>query len=1650
MKPKSHLFNLKLIQPMFVQLVQRRCSVKRAYLVFAGLALVLLGGCAEERPPIDRVQPYALKKSFFIGEDFNSTKDDPEFWTQGTLIDVGYGASQGGLFTSTYAQPMSRIRWQINEDMLIGRISYERIDNTDGRGVNEDGRERVQDGVIAVAFPIMSHFDVMNAYNPTTGEQLNIRQENGTDRPWYEREYIRVDWSRNMNTDSYDFDTLSLLGIYGGLVYEPMKYDITDPSHPHAPVFDFEEGYFDVTNKAFVKPEEIDLSSFGWGIKSLPSCFLDPDFLNGTGPVASCNPVEITIRHSFRRVEANDYAPRYIDGYQFSAFGIFNNERTGYARNYGLTDAQWRRLSNRYNIWERHHYYENPEEMTGAVECNTPETTTNNDPHYDGDKDGTADACVAAGEGSQCDTYHSKCLLPYRDRTVKPVTWHYTNESDMEYYEPTAHATNDWDTAMRIAVRSAKYAECARFKGTDGIDEACAAEYPVHFGQQDLNESLKELVREAGICLAADDYPADEAGKAACKSKIEDLVDARGFAEKEALVSLAMMDPVVVLCHTPVEAGDHPFCGDKRLPAGITSLDCQYSIPGDELFDTCTEAGSVRMGDLRYHQVNVMKTPQSPSPWGIMTDAIDPLTGESVSASINVWGHVNDLWSQKIIDVLRYMGGELTDEDVTEGEYISNWALAAERAATGGMSPKMTKEERDRRVIGLATDGAIPFEGEAFEEARRRMKEPLPEALKVRALELREQLKDVKAHISAPSANAATYANRAALARNTEVESELFDTMVQELMGVDGLPISDGVLDRASLLRGGDPGFIRQLKHLKENALAERGSCILHEAPAPHGFGSLSDMLQKKFGNFNPSDDESVQFERAEKMRRYLARKAHYAVVVHEMGHSVGLRHNFVSSSDSYNYRPQYWQLRTKNGTVTDKCTDLSPDGEDCVGPRYYDPVTQNERDNGIWLWMHSSVMDYAGEPTQDMLGLGAYDFAAARAFYGDVVSVYEDPSFKLGSGTNRDLGILSKMDSFGGILGFNWDINTGGSLSIDLHYSHLNEFYDLIQDCQEVDIEQYKPTDWNEDIYGKWDPTFDGLVVKVDGQYTTCKQQRVDYRFWDALRFPDTEGGEGPSFYPGGNAIDDRDNRIRVPYGFGTDSWADLGNLAVYRHDNGADPYELFDFFISQQEVGHIFDNYRRGRMTFSVRGAAGRALGRYNEKMRDGAKGLGLLKSIYREFTLNLGYNFDDFWYALADDFFDLNLIASGIAFDHFTRQLARPEAGPHFLDPETLILRSQLDATGLEDEPTALFVPNGAQGLYETVSMGGRPIENMLADDKGEFDSYFTLNAGSYYDKMYTAMLMTESMDNFISSDRSEFVDGRFRNISMADLFPDGYRRWLANNLTGDDEIKGPRLRSDRDGNVALDANGFPTTPIAWTSWWGSEPRSCFPGANAVFCDSFGNENPDQYGGTTGGFTVTLDPQVGWEQQKFLIAHTMRYLPDNSKQEWVDMMRVWEFGVDADPEFENRIEFHNPEGKSYVARGFGKETIFGKEVHRGIAARVLEYANELLVQAYETTDGPDVDGDGEPDWYEPVISPTTGRAVVKWDASLSAITEAGGVSAEGRDGCNANDSTLCVCEANRACLKLRDYTQIPYFLRLVMTVYQLNTTLRPRGIY
>src|SRR5262249_44404737 len=156
----------------------------------------------------------------------------------------------------------------------------------------------------------------------------------------------------------------------------------------------------------------------------------------------------------------------------------------------------------------------------------------------------------------------------------------------------------------------------------------------------------------------------------------------------------------------------------------------------------------------------------------------------------------------------------------------------------------------------------------------------------------------------------------------------------------------------------------------------------------------------------------------------------------------------------------------------------------------------------------------------------------------------------------------------------------------------------------------------------------------------------------------------------------------------------------------------------------------------------------------------------------------------------------------------------------------------------------------------------IENNLADNKGrDYNRDFTLNVGSYYEKAFTATLFAESADNFISSNRDDFVDPRFRAVSIADVYPDGFRRWLANNLTGDDDIKGVYVRGQQNGSVSapdLDPAGYAT--LGFTQWWPTAGiNSCFPTGERIICGV--DNNPTAAPGTGGSYAV--DPQVGFDQ-------------------------------------------------------------------------------------------------------------------------------------------------------------------------------------------
>jgi len=280
----------------------------------------------------------------------------------------------------------------------------------------------------------------------------------------------------------------------------------------------------------------------------------------------------------------------------------------------------------------------------------------------------------------------------------------------------------------------------------------------------------------------------------------------------------------------------------------------------------------------------------------------------------------------------------------------------------------------------------------------------------------------------------------------------------------------------------------------------------------------------------------------------------------------------------------------------------------------------------------------------------------------------------------------------------------------------------------------------------------------------------------------------------------------------------------------------------------------------------------------------------------------------------------------------------------------------------------------------------------------------------------MLFTESADNFISASRDDFVDPRFRSVSIADVFPDGFRRWLGNNLTGDDTIKGVYARGMAGTGVQpadLDPNGYAL--LGSTSWWPTQGiETCFPTGEKLTCRDPFATTPIGPATSTG---PVIDPQVGWEQQKFALIQSLTYLPENDRTNWLDQMRVYEMGVNTDPGFENRIEFHNADGHIYVAETFGTEVLYGKTVQKGIAARVLEYANELLKDAVVTA--PIVNKNGITIGYQPVLDASGNVQYLTKSSSGSALAL----------GPNAT------CDSSKECVKMRNYVAVPKLMREAM---------------
>lgn len=292
------------------------------------IGLVLWVGCSNRNSTINRVaDPYYDKAMF--NPNWEKGLLSPEWYYRMTVIDTGSDTKALSIGDGHWLHPES-IRFEITENYLIGWRSHASVPGTDAESDNHRGAP-------VVAFRILSHFDIAHNYDTLTSAKGNLLVENKTDRSWYKRRFVRVDFSKNMvgelerKDESVDFWGSSKIQHENAFAIGQ-----NEPSNPKRSRF--EEGYFEITTRQGVK---VDIYKY-YGL------YGEPFQMDSAAPV-------IDLRFSFmRKPEKTNYQPLNYTDNLFDQFGFYRVAFSGRQRwdsKRGVLESNKNYNVTRFNIW---------------------------------------------------------------------------------------------------------------------------------------------------------------------------------------------------------------------------------------------------------------------------------------------------------------------------------------------------------------------------------------------------------------------------------------------------------------------------------------------------------------------------------------------------------------------------------------------------------------------------------------------------------------------------------------------------------------------------------------------------------------------------------------------------------------------------------------------------------------------------------------------------------------------------------------------------------------------------------------------------------------------------------------------------------------------------------------------------------------------------------------------------------------------------------------------------------------------------------------------------------------------------------------------------------------------------------------------------
>lgn len=1434
----------------------------------APLLLALAPGCAEERAPINRVQADALAKEFFVG-DLSTPDDDPQFYWRNFVVDGSEAQSMIGIGSWS---AVDRIRWEITEKMLIARKSYPLSPGATPHG---DG-EGHPDGIVVAVYPIEKHFDIKRAYNATTGEEMNVVEENAADRPWNKREFMRVDWSMNL-VDTPTWSDMFQGKLFGDITVSPIAYTVNDSEHPDRPHFEPEKGYFDITSKFLVSPAEME-SPFIDLDGTVPACVVMGLYTGSA--VNSCDPQEAVVRSSFLRVDRvdpdEDFEPfenthSSLDvignpgglGSSMSS-GIVTPPRVDWDPQYGYTDAGMHKYMHHHNVWEQSHQTtgvcKSDDECGGGTCLPSGACTVPCDYEVQNQVNGTNVQCTNeltgydGNAGSQCSA-RGRCTIPVRDREISPVAYWMSRDTPEALTDPLDENGNPtgrgdtedliytWNQAMRFSVAKAREVEC-RNTGS-GDRDTCHGLY--------FEPGQTEMVSFGGW----------------------------------GMDQVKPMDDVLVVCHNPVRSYDPEVCGE--------------------------EGYSPRVGDLR-HNFLYYWPHASRAPWGgIANWNADPLTGQIIGASATTMGRSATRAAAMIRDIVMVANGELTMADITGG----TTAELYERRLHEGHAPRALREEEIQARLA-AVDAAHVAEQVA----------PNIEAGDIADMS-RAQIRmvaDTQAVVGAASPSQLEYEAIVDKLRGTVYEAQLVDPsyLADTVGAAPGTAVTDDVLDAVSPLRGLDHGAVDAMLGLVDLRLQARGVCFLEHHMGDvgnHDIQGIARRFAEKYSDenlrgmldgFEEATPEQLSQARADLIYEELWRETYKGIQLHEVGHSLGMLHQFASSYDSANYNPQYWQLRTQEGQASQSCAGQprtgdthSAQSDSCMGPRYLDPETDDEQGRagesrpGINYYAHTSTMEYQNERFFETIGLGQYDLHTMNVLYGRVIQTFDEREIPIESpGGTHAVGDLGQNDfalrnwtqlSEQNLV--NWlnpDISPIQAFPQPMHYTEQARQMRVFDParCRDATEDEKEQAKWRivhgkvcatpPKDYGRWSDFIDASATGDPGDFETFK---VRVR-------PDA--GSAP-------------NAVRWPYRWGVSSNA-------YMHTNpsdaGADPYEVTRATIEKFEYSYPFTYFRRQNRDWYYRSIPARTASRFFERLR----------SFHWSIAINTArYEAAGFYDQVAesDDFWRPYVMAQTDMFDAITKALLSPQIGTY--EPMGGVVGATRPIYDVNQGGPGDFLVDASAGRYIDPDFNGDP------DGGGSWEYQSWVNwTGFSVEKGDAAKALTDGRAVLFTIARENYLDGRNVNINFRSDMPQAVDRLIGGLLSSDWETIAPYAEVGADGHAAIQSTDLTTAAVV-------RPE----GSRLVF------------------------PNVGYKQQLHTLVWAHSFSRLNGDLALTNKLRLWVDGMVGEvnvPE-DQQVRFYNPEsGYTYIARSYGTEMIDGKKVDRGIASRMVEHANMLLMDAYE----------------------------------------------------------------------------------------------------